>query len=192
MRKIISRVVVPVLSLGLLVGAVATAGAASASGPQQFNTHINQNPDTTNVGGGATISSPFGPVWAYDNITIKLTPVPVSGLSDGANYRVTEDVVGSFHGFADPTTAAALTSDGSVKGTIYYDVLATQGPDGAGLAPTYPGASAPSLSQLAVNLFDDNATVVGGGDVYSFSYQNGNYTQVATPTLTVNGDVVGH
>ncbi len=41
-------------------------------------------------------------------------------------------------------------------------------------------------------LFDGNETVVGGGDVYNFSYQNGNYVQVGAPSPATTGDVTGH
>lgn len=190
----------PIAAAAIAVAALASAGAASASqGPQQFNTHINQNPDTTSASGGATVASPGGPVWALDNITISLIPQPDTS-GDGGNVRVTEIIEGSFHGFADPVTGTALTSDGSVKGTIWYDLNApSTTPDGSAVASTYAGgignASTPSLSQLATQLFPGSTLVNSplNGNVYSFSYQNGNYTQVSDGvTYTPNGDVRGH
>jgi len=214
-KSLLARIGVPVLSLGLLGGVGATlatsAGAStmatplsavSPSDPAQYVTHTNGHPDTTSLlpgyplpGQDATVQTPFGPVWAYDNNTVKLTVTPVSGLADGANYRVSMDVVGSFHGFADPNTGAALTSNGSDKGTISYDILAGPGqaPDAAGLPATEPGGiGSPTLRDMISQLFDGNETVVGGGDVYNFSYQNGNYVQVGAPSPATTGDVTGH
>src|SRR5262245_20642434 len=110
----------------------------AASGPQQYVTHSNGHVDTTS-GVNTGVTSDGGPVWAYDNITVRLTPVQIADPGDGANYRVTVETLGSFHGFADPTTGAPLDSTGPVKGTISYDVYATQAPDGAGLPSQEPG-----------------------------------------------------
>jgi hypothetical protein len=115
--------------------------------------------------------------------------------------------VGSFHGFADPKTAAALQSDGSVKGTIEYDVNSgSLVPDKANLASQYtvdPTTGTPALSDLINHLFGGSVQVVGG-TAYSFSYQNGNYTQVqlsgtgtpgngfANGLYIPTGDVTGH
>jgi hypothetical protein len=71
-------------SAGLLAGA-ASAASASTGGTVSANTHINQNPDTTSVSGGATITTGAGYVWAYDNLTMKFTAVPESNQPDGAN-----------------------------------------------------------------------------------------------------------
>jgi hypothetical protein len=211
-KSLLARIGVPVLSLGLLGGVGATlATSASAStvastmasvkaATVTANTHLNNHPDTTNgSGGGSLVSTPGGAVWAYDNETTKFTVT-----SQGGNqYLVSIDIVGSFHGFADPgangTTdptqgyGAPLTSDGSVKGTITYEVTATQAPD----ASLLPGQS-PSdahLSTLINQLFggsvvldvNGNPLISQVGD-YSFSYQNGNYVQAAT----ITGDVNGH
>jgi len=192
-----------VAAAAVLAGSVAAAAPAFASnGPAQFVTHEPDHPDTTSflpgypvAGQDATKPSPQGPVWAWDDLSVKLTPVALdpSQQSDGANYRVDITVTGSFAGFADPTTGAALPSSGPVKGTISYDVLATHAPDGAGLpAQEAGGLSAPGLHTLISQLFDGYATVVGGGDAYTFSYQNGNYTQVGAPNPGTFGDVRGH
>jgi hypothetical protein len=183
-----------------LFGVAAVAAPAMASsGPAQYVTHTNGHPDTTSLpqgyplpGQDATQPSTGGPVWAFDNNTVKFTVTPESGPG---NYRVSVDVVGSFHGFADPTTGAALTSDGSDKGTIAYDVLAAPGqaPDPAGLPSQEAGGiGGPTLRDMISQLFDGNETVVGGGDVYTFSYQNGNYVQVGAPSPATRGDVRGH
>lgn len=202
-KSLLAKGAVAAGGLGLLATLGATAASASTvPGPAQYVTHTNGHPDTTSLlpgyplpGQDATVATPFGPVWAYDNVTVKLTVTPVSGFADGANYQVSMDTVGSFHGFADPNTGAALTSDGSVKGTISYDVLAAPGqaPDKAGLPSQEPGGiGSPSLRDMISQLFDGHETVVGGGDVYNYSYQNGNYVQVGAPSPATTGDVTGH
>jgi hypothetical protein len=203
-KSLLTRIAVPVLSLGLLGGIGATLATSASASVKPVtvtaNTHLNNHPDTTNgSGGGSLISTPNGAVWAYDNETTKFTVT-----SQGGNqYLVSIDIVGSFHGFADPgvkgTTdptqgyGAPLTSDGSVKGTIAYEVTATQAPDPANL----PGQSASDahLSTLINQLFGDSVVLdVNGNPLisqvgdYSFSYQNGNYVQAAT----ITGDVTGH
>lgn len=199
-------------ALAIAAGTAAAAAPAMAAGAApvqavtmaapQFVTHVNGHADTTSLinpvpaSQQAVTNTPYGPVWAYDTETVKLTPVQVTpSVANGhANWQVTVDVTGSFAGFADPNTGAALTSSGSVKGTITYDVQADQPPSGANLpSQEQSGIGAPGLHDYVVQLFGgpSHASIVGGGDVYTFSYQNGNYTQIATPTLTVSGDVIG-
>jgi hypothetical protein len=122
---------------------------------------------------------------------------------------VNVDVVGSFHGFPDPNgpnAGAALISNGPVQGTISYDVYSPQTPNGANLPPQegawtvnpnpgpgqYQVSGGQGLSDAITQLFGPGSYIAGGGNIYNFSYQNGNYTQVAAPTLTINGDVTGH
>ena len=172
----------------VLAGSAAMAAPAMASnGPVTVtaNTHLNNHPDTT-VGpvpvavGSALVNSPDGPVWAYDNETTKFTIAPEGGTL----YKVSIDIVGSFHGFADPglngnvsdpNYGAALTSDGSVKGTIVYDVNATQAPNASLLPGQSPSGA--HLSDLINTLFGGSVvpnSIVQVGN-YGFSYQNGNY-----------------
>jgi hypothetical protein len=196
-KSLLTRIGVPVLSLGLLGGIGATlATSASAStlpGTVTANTHLNNHPDTTDHSGGAILP---GNVWAYDNATEKYTIVPTGVTADGVDtWNVAIDYVGSFHGFADPSVGGhgvALDSNGSVKGTISFTVASDNTPNPALL----PGQSASDahLTDNINTLFGGNlpAGAIGGGDVYNFSYQNGNYTQVAIPAYTATGDVTGH
>jgi hypothetical protein len=180
----------------VLTGSVVAAAPAFAStGPQQFVTHEPGHPDTTVGGlpGSACGTSANGPTWAADDLSVKLIPVAIPAQANGANYRVDIAITGSFAGFADPNTCYALTSSGPVKGSISYDVAATQAPDGAGLLPQQAGGDhAPHLSDLISQLFDGNAHVVGGGDQYTFSYQNGGYVQNGAPTNAITGQIRGH
>jgi hypothetical protein len=205
-KSLLTRIGVPVLSLGLLGGVGATlatsASAATLPGAVTAVTHSAQHNDTTSGPVvGALINSPNGAVWAIDNLEEHFTVVPVTGLADGANYQVTISVVGSFKGFADPgangTTTGnygqPLTSAGPLKGTIEYDVLSSTAPDPSSLLPNQ--APDTGLGAALSQLFDGKSTIVGGG-AYDFSYQNGNYVQtynpITNPGGTITGDVTGH
>ncbi len=189
--NIVSRIAAIALGAGMLLGM--PAAAMASSGPTQFVTHASMHPDTTNVATGV-VNFDGSPVWAWDNGAIKLTPVPETG-PNGANYQVKIEVVGSFQGFADPTTGAPLTSTGSVKGTITFDVLASgtpqslpaQQPQGVVNNGVVTGST--SLGDIVSQLFTGGAAIVGGG-AYHFSYQNGNYIQDSVTGIT--GDVIGH
>jgi hypothetical protein len=204
-KSLLTRIGVPVLSLGLLggIGATLATSASAAVKPVTVtaNTHLNNHPDTTSgPGGGSLIDSTNGPVWAYDNATEKFTAIQQSNGS----WVVDVDYVGSFHGFADPgangTTDSSqgygqpLDSNGSVKGTISFTVAAGYTPNPANL----PGQSASNahLTDNIKTLFGGNVpdSAIGGGDTYTFSYQNGNYVQnqpLAGP-YTATGNVNGH
>jgi hypothetical protein len=174
----------------LVAGSVAMAVPAMASnGPAQFVTHAANHPDTTIGGLPGTACLPGdggGPVWASDNLTVQLTPVQIADPGDGANYRVDVSSTGSFAGFADPNSCAALASNGPVKGSISYDVLATGQPSGAGLLPQQDSTT--HLRAMVLQLFPAGSQVVGGGDTYTFSYQNGSYVQ---DTSGVHGGLRG-
>jgi hypothetical protein len=181
-RTIIATAAAPAALAAVLLGTAGQASAATTAKPVTVtaNTHLNNHPDTTNACGVGLIGSDC--VWAYDNATEKFTLVQ---QPDGS-WLVAVDYVGSFHGFADPNTGAALDSNGSVKGTITFTVTSDATPNPSRL----PGQSA-SDAHLTDNikaLFGGNA-LVSGGDVYTFSYQNGNYVQ---NTAGTTGDVTGH
>jgi hypothetical protein len=207
-RTILAAAAAPAALAAILLG---TAGQASAAtGPSQFVTHINQHPDTTSLlpgypvaGQDASLPYPgYGTVWAFDNDTIKLTPVPVTprAANGEANYQVFIEVNGSFRGFADPTTSAPLTSDGPIKETISYFVSSPQGPNGALLPSTEPSATVVNgvvvnkvhLSDLITQLMGPGSAVVGGGGDWIANYQNGNYVQAWNTPASSWGDVQGH
>jgi hypothetical protein len=216
-KSLLTRIGVPVLSLGLLGGLGATlatsASAATVPGAVTANTHSNNHPDTTNVGGAATLNSSGGPVWAWDNTQTKITATPyTTPQSDGANWKVVITETGQFNGFADPTTGAALTSTGSLNGIIAYDVQSASQPSAKNLPSQEPGVPTRDqagldadqnthLSDMINQLFGGSSTVtaetvVGWGD-YHFAYQdspgNPGYVQDSTNgVLTIHGDVTGH
>ena len=201
-KSLLTRIGVPVLSLGLLGGLGATLAtsasaattattlsAVSSSATVTASTHLNNHPDTTSVPTGVT--SDNGPVWAYDNITEKYTAVQ----QDNGSWLVTIGFVGSFHGFANPRTAdemnlatpvltspapgAALDSAGSVKGTIQYIVTSGGSPDASNLPGQSPSDA--TLHQLITKLFGGSATITDVPGSYSFTYhqvEGQDYTQV--------------
>jgi hypothetical protein len=141
-------------------------------------------PDTTNASGGSCGTSTNGPTWATD----QFPTVTLSAMSTGTDtWNVTIDSNGSFVAFADPTTCAPLLSEGNIVGTIEYTVTSTNTPSQSGLQSDYSGAT--EFSTLIDDFFGGSPTI-GGGNIYSYSYQDGNYTQVSTANgLTVTGDV---
>jgi hypothetical protein len=170
-----------------LFGVAAVAAPAMAgTGPASVTavTHVSNHPDTTGLPPqylpGATLSSPGGPVWAYDNLSERFA---VTDLGD-SHYTVNVTLQGSFQGFADPRTpqeeadlgllhvpGTALDSQGSVKGTISYDVYSPEGgPDPAALPSQEPSDT--HLSDEIHHLFPgaDSTEIIGGGNHYTFTY----------------------
>jgi hypothetical protein len=181
--KIGAMAIAVTATLGLGAGIAGTAFAGTGPGTVMAVTHASSHPDTTSVSGPGTAcgSSSNGPTWALDNIARQFRVT-----STGANeWTVVITDNGSFSGFADPANCNALISNGSIRGTITFDVTSATPPDPAALAPQYRGDV--STTQMVNDLFAGNATSVIGGD-YSYSYQNGNYIQ---DTSGSTGDVVG-
>ena len=196
-----------------LAGSAAVAAPAMASNGVTAVTHSAQHDDTTSGPlVGALKYSDNGPVWAYDNLSEHFTVTPYTiPQTDGANYSVVITDTGSFQGFADPGAngtqsqsdgyGQALTSTGSVKGTIQYDVSSATPPNPANLPAQEPDHTSMgvALNQLfgatdGSSIFADavGPHVTGGGN-YNFSYQNGNYVQSFDGTTSIiTGDVKGH
>lgn len=160
-----------VVTSGILVlgagGLAITGGPASAQttpGAVTAITHSSGHSDTTSATGGACTFSPNGYVWAYDNLSERFFVTPES---TPGTYSVTINTTGSFTGFANPSDCSALTGDGSVRGTIQYDVSSGTAPDKANLPAQEPPDT--GLGTALNQLFGGNATITGGGH-YSFSY----------------------
>lgn len=166
--------------LGLAGGVSATTASASATASITATTSVTNHPDTTSVSGPACTSSPGGPVWAKDNFTATITAEP-TGTS---TWQVTFNDSGTFTGFADPTTCAALGSYGTLTGQYTLAVTSPTAPVAADLKAKYDGAV--STSTMVADFFGGAATKITGGD-YFFSYQGGNYVQTTSGST---GDVV--
>ncbi len=174
----------------LSVAGVLGAGVASAASTAVVTgtTSMTNVPDTTNgASGGSCGTSTNGPTWATDQFpTVTLSAVPVTTPADTWTVTITSN--GNFIAFADPTNCDPLLSEGNITGTIEYTVTSPNTPSQSGLTSDYSGAT--EFSTLIDDFFGGSPTI-GGGDIYSYSYQNGNYTQVGTEDggLTVTGDV---
>ena len=162
-----------------VAAAAVLAGSAAAAAPA-FASTASARPVvalTTSAAGSATTDSPNGPVWAVDQLGETFTVKPVTGLADGANYRVTVNVVGSFKGFADPRLASEgstnpggpLASRGLVLGTITYDVSSPVAPDPHALPFREPANT--GIRTALGQLFHSSDQIVGGG-AYRFTYHN--------------------
>ena len=104
-----------------------------------------------------------------------LRATPESGPG---NYSVTIAAHGFFRQIADPNTGACASGNGSVDGSITYDVSSTTPPDPKNVPAQSPGDT--SQGTILNELFDGNASIVGGGH-YSYTYNRvdgGKYTQV--------------
>jgi hypothetical protein len=169
----------------LAVPAIAPVMASAASPANQtfsVGTHSAQHLDTTSASGDATVASPGGPVWAYDNLNLKYVVTPGSGV-DQWNVAVTSQ--GSFAGFASPTTGNADINNGSTKGSITYTVTSPTAPNMAKVPSQEPNGSSIRLPIMQMfgsqgSLLD--ASAIGGGDHYTFTYNTVDgavYTQTA-------------
>jgi len=167
------------------VGAYALTASSSVVG----TTQMTNTPDTTNgAGGSACGTSANGNTWAMDQFP-SVTLTATQETTPANTWEVAIRSTGSFVGFADPLTCSALKSSGPVSGVIYYTVQSATAPVPGNLKQDYAGGV--EFSTLIDDFFGDSPTI-SGGNVYSYSYQGGNYTQVGTDTggLIVTGDVI--
>ena len=198
-KSLLTRIGVPVLSLGLLGGIGATLATSASAATQSAvltsasvkpptatvvaSTHVPGVPDTT-VGSTATGSyegadgkvtsdptlSVYGPVWAIDDVTNTYRVTP---LGDG-NYAVDRQVNGTFVAFAQPNTGLSTVSqlnavNGQVHGTNSYVVHSTTGPDASKLHAEQPIATG-SHTQLMQLFPGINDSDISGGGTWVFSY----------------------
>ena len=178
-RKILLGSLVATAAAAVIGGGLAAAIPASASVTTiTVKTYSPLHADTTSVSGSATQMLPDGngPVWSYDNLHETITAKPESGPG---NWNVTVRVGNgsTYHGFADPRMTSEgssdpggiLASQGTVTGTIQYDIQSTTRPDPSNV----PATQAPGTGIGAVlnELFHGNNTTVGGGH-YLFNYDN--------------------
>jgi hypothetical protein len=183
--------VLTAVAVGASMALFASSAGAATSNAISANTHAANHDDTTSVSGNATIASPGGPVWAYDNLKVAITATPANA-TDG-NYLVVLTVTGSFAGFANPRTADELAtaglpavpapgdtliSSGSIKGTYNLTVQSATPPKASNLAPQQDPTT--GLGSMVNQLFGGSATVSGGN--YNFVY-----TKVEGVTYTQTG-----
>jgi hypothetical protein len=177
-KSLLTRIGVPVLSLGLLGGAGATlatsASAATLPGTVTAQVHEQGVPDTTfgNNAGPATLPSDGGPVWAYDNLERKM--VAVQDQADPTLWHVTLSSQGSYQAFASPITGEAWVSGGPVSGWVTHDIHSITAPSPSNLKGNL-GDSGMRSTDIMKAYFggDSNSSlqVLDGASHYNFNYK---------------------
>lgn len=164
MKQFTRRSIATVVGTGLLVLGSASAAFAGSNGSVSATTHAHDHADTTSVEGPCTTPSINGPVWAYDNLSFKVTATPEAAPN---TWSVVINANGSFQAFADPNTGACVSTNGSVDGSLQYDVTSPNQPD----PKNVPSQEDPSTSQgqIVSQLFDGAYAIVGGGH-YDYVY----------------------
>ena len=200
-KSLLTRIGVPVLSLGLLGGlgaTLATSASAAVKPPTATVVASTQEinvPDTT-VGSTQTrTQSPGGPVWAYDNVTKTFRVTP----NGNDTYTVEETVNGTFSAFDQPNTGGpekSLNVTGQMHGTNTYTVKSSVAPDAAGLKAQYDDSAGDiSTSDLITDIFGGNSANVsiGGGGTWVFAYHaaHGSMTQDYRTDPSTWGNITG-
>ena len=176
-RKILLGSLVATAAAAMIGGGLAAAIPASASvTPITATTYSPLHADTTSVSGSATQALPNGPVWSYDNMHITVSAKPEAAPGNwNVTLRVTKG--SNYHGFADPRTAGEgssdpggiLASQGSITGSIRYDIQSANTPDPTAVPAVEPDGT--SLGTMLNQFFGGDSTIVGGGH-YLFNYSN--------------------
>jgi hypothetical protein len=208
-KSLLTRIGVPVLSLGLLggIGATLATSASAATLPAAAAlsanvklptttavTHVNNVPDTTS---GTVTSDPGtgnGPVWAYDNLAkqFKVTET-ASGF-----YTVVVTVHGTFRAFSQPNTGLSYDSPinvtGSIDGTNTYYVQSSTAPDPSNLPAQESDGT--GTGTMIGQLFHSAQVDQGGnsGNLWVFTYKAGGDTMTQTyqdPTGATWGNITG-
>ena len=165
--------IIAIVSLGAVttLGFAAGPAMASATGTVTAVTHTMNHPDTTSVTGPCTGTSVNGPVWAYDNLSLRYTVI-----STGTDtYAVTITAHGSFNAIADPTTGNCYSGHGSVSGWIEYNVTSSTAPDPSNVLAQQVSTTG-QFAILDNQLFDGHAVFASGGS-YDYTYTNVNGVQ---------------
>jgi len=178
-RKILLGSLVATAAAAVIGGGLAAAIPASASVTTiTAKTYSPLHADTTSVSGSATQMLPNGngPVWSYDNLHETIIAKPEAGPG---NWNVTIRVGNgsNYHGFADPRMASEgssdpggiLASQGTVTGSIQYDIQSDTPPDASNVPATQPPGT--GIGAVLAQLFHGHNTTVGGGH-YLFNYAN--------------------
>lgn len=144
-------------------GLAAAAPGHGSVAPVTAVTHTMNHNDTTSVSGSCTLSSPGGPVWAYDNLALKFSVTPTGTDT----YAVTIYANGNFHAIANPITGDCYTGSGSVTGWYDLTVSSSTPPD----AKNLPAQEDPATTQgqMVATLFGVSSSDVTGGH-YHYSY----------------------
>jgi hypothetical protein len=173
MRKPILAATLVALAVPAIVPALSSAAPPTGK-TVTIMTHSAQHLDTTDA--TTNTPSPYGYVWATDNLSLRYDVTP-TGVNQ---WQVAILAQGSFAGVANPTTGAPDINNGSVTGTITYDVSSPNAPDKSAVPAQESGPSIRDAIRQMFHLADDSA--ISGGDHYSFTYNKVDgaaYTQSA-------------
>ena len=202
-KSLLTRIGVPVLSLGLLGGlgaTLATSASAAVKPPTATVVASTQEinvPDTTVGSTQTSTQSLGGPVWAYDNVTKTFRVTP----NGNDTYTVEETVNGTFSAFDQPNTGGPerpfqQNVTGQMHGTNTYTVTSGVAPDAAGLKAQYnDSAGNISTHQLINDIFGGNLpdSAIGGGNTWVFAYHaaHGSMTQDYRTDPSTWGNITG-
>lgn len=172
------RTVAAIAGIAALAALVLSVAPALAKSPKKITavTHTMNHPDTTSVSSDCTKAGEIsgGPVWAYDNLSLRLTATPTG--SD--TYSVTITAHGSFDAVCDPTSGDPYTGHGSVNGWYTLTVTSPTPPDPAAV-PSQQQDPLTSQGEIVHQFFPDASSVVGGHYDYVYTQVNGSeYEQV--------------
>jgi hypothetical protein len=113
------------LASALLAGGhVATTAAVTSPTVTAVTYQANDN-DTTSVSGSGTTDSPYGPVWAHDNLMRTVTATPDAAGNNEWDVTVISD--GRYVANASPLTGAAWHGTGAMAGYVQYVVQVPAG-----------------------------------------------------------------
>lgn len=133
-------------------------------------THTSNHPDTTSVSSTCTSAGATsgGPVWAYDNLSLRLTSTP----TDTDTYAVTITAHGSFDAVCDPVTGDPYAGHGSVNGWYQLTVTSPTPPDPAAV-PSQQLSGLTGQGDIVRRFFPDATSVIGGHYDYVYTLVDG-------------------
>jgi hypothetical protein len=179
-KSLLTRMAVPVLSLGLLggIGATLATSASASTLPAAtmasvthattvrgitFQGHVE---DTTDH--ATSVTDPvYGPVWSYDDMARSLAAT--RDAADPTLWHVTLSSNGVYHAFANPRIDnTAYHGSGVVTGWVTYDVHSPSAPSQAHLPLTVP--STMHSTDIIAKWFGNSAGFTVTTLHYDFNY----------------------
>lgn len=151
----------------VLLGISAAPALASTHTNVRAVTHTSANADTTGSATGTyCTTSSRGPIWAWDNLSLRFDTAEVSSTT----YTVTIEVSGTFTSFTTRECAAPVNENGSVRGYLNETVTSSSAPNPKAL----PAQESGNVSETTMvdQLFQGGVT---GVTTVSYSYT---YTQI--------------
>ena len=179
-KSLLTRIAVPVLSLGLLggIGATLATSASASTLPAvtmasathattvrgiTFQGHVEDTTDHAT----SVLDPSYGYVWSYDDMSRSLSAV--KDAADPTLWHVTLSSTGVYHAFADPRQDnVAYHGSGLMAGWVTYDVRSATAPSQAHLPLTVP--STMHSTDIIAKWFGNPAGVPVTTLHYDFNY----------------------